>query len=214
MDLSKNIDVVVVEDNEAYAKMLRHILDQNPALNCREIYPSAEAFADELDTIDHEPEVILLDLHLPGRDGLSLIPLLNQKLPETRILILTQNDSYLQTLEAIRMGAGGYILKNSSSDEIERSIVEVSEGGCVIDSKLCKCVLEVMDSKAIPEQLLSPREHQILELLAVGYSKKEVAAHLTIAYRTVAQGTERIYKKLQVPNVTAAVAKAIRNGII
>jgi len=214
MDTPEQINVVVIEDNKKYAKMLTYILDLSTQLTCRGVYYSSEAFLSELETVGPETDVILLDLHLPGRNGLSLIPLLKQKLSDTEILILTQDDSYLKTLEAVRLGVSGYILKDSSTEEIKKSIVEVNEGGCVIDPQLCKCVLEVMDAKTVAEHLISARERQILELLAAGFAKKEVAEHLEVSYRTVSQGTERIYKKLQVPNVAAAVAKAIRNGII
>jgi len=214
MSALQKIDVVVIEDNETYSEMLNHFLELSPRLNCLGRYASAETFIPEMQAVGLKADVILLDLHLPGRDGLSLLPLVRQTLPEVNILILTQEDNYLATLEAIRLGASGYILKNSTSDEIERAIVEVKKGGCVIDPQLCKAVLQVMDAKTIGENLLSSREHQILELLAAGYSKKEVAENLEISYRTVAQGTERIYKKLQVPNIAAAVAKAVRNGII
>ncbi len=210
----QEIRVIIVEDNAPYAKMLSHVLDLNPNFTCSGIFKNAEDFLESINKLNDAVDVILLDLQLPGKDGLSLIPITQQKLSSAKILILTQNDNYLKTLEAIRLGVFGYILKGSTRDFIEQAIVDVHEGGCVLDSQLCKCVLDVMGSKVTAENLLSKREHQILELLAIGYSKKEVAEHLSISYRTVAQGTERIYKKLQVPNIAAAVAKAIRKGIL
>jgi len=180
-------------------------------------YPSAEAYLEASDSNrTAEVDIVLLDLHLPGKSGLQLVPVLSKEIPDSNILVLTQNDDYRTTLEAIRLGVSGYLLKDAPIASIREAIIEVHEGGCVIDPQLSRIVLKALssDSNLDEENLLTPREQQVLGLLAMGYAKKEVADHMEVSYRTVAQYTESIYKKLQVPNIAAAVATAIRKGLI
>ncbi|VGO19322.1 response regulator transcription factor [Pontiella sulfatireligans] len=214
--MAETIRIAIIEDNKNYAVSLEKMLLISEGLSCSVIYRSAEEcmdnmYGDELIRTD----IILLDLQLPGKSGLMLAPILRQNYPDTGILVLTQNDDYLATLEAIRLGAAGYILKRSSIADIRNAIREVYEGGCVIDPQLSRLVLNALDSTDFPKKNpLTKRERQVLELLAMGYIKKEVADKLNLSYRTITQYSEIIYKKLQVPNTTAAVAAAIRKGLI
>lgn len=215
--MNELIQIAIVEDNAAFAESMLNIIDCTDDLNCRAVFNSGESFLEQLRTDSlSEVGLILLDLHLPGKNGLVLVPTIQQELPHAHILILTQNDDYLTTLEAIRLGVAGYILKSASIAEIRNAIREVYDGGSVIDPQLSRLVLKTLssDNQEESENMLSKRERQVLELMAMGYVKKEVAARLAISYRTVAQYTESIYKKLQVPNVAAAVASAIRKGLI
>ena len=161
-------------------------------------------------------DIILLDLHLPGKSGLQLIPILRKEMPDTDILVLTQNDDYYTTIEAIRLGVAGYLLKDSPVASIREAIIEINQGSSIIDPQLSRIVLKALSGNPdlSDEQLLTSREQQVLELLAMGYVKKEVADQMEVSYRTIAQYTESIYKKLQVANVAAAVAAAIRKGLI
>lgn len=190
------------------------MIEMSPEMTCTGCFSSAEACKHHLVEKQFTADVVLLDLQLPGESGLSLIPLLMQEQPNMKVLVITQDDSYLQTLEAVKLGSSGYILKTSSLDDIEHAVRDVAQGGSVIEPRLCSYVLEALRVAPQEGSALSPREHQILELMAMGKTKKEVAQHLNISYGTVAQGTERIYKKLRVPNVTAAVASAIRKGLL
>lgn len=215
--MSDVINILMIEDNKPYTKSLHRMIEMSENMECLASFASAEAFLDSLKEHDFsKAHVVLLDLHLPGKSGFQLIPVIRKEMPAGNILVLTQNDDYRATVEAIRTGVSGYILKDSGIAAIRHAIIEVHKGGNVIDAQLSRIVLQTLSSGLTSEQdqVLSRRERQVLELLAAGYVKKEVADRLGLSYRTVAQYTESVYKKLQVPNVAAAVAAAIRKGLI
>ena len=144
-----------------------------------------------------------------------MIPQLRKLVPQVAILILTHNDDYHTVLEAIQLGAVGYLVKDTPVADLRRAIREVHEGGSVIDPKLSRLVLKALtEIEPTSSSILSKREQQVLELMAAGYVKKEVAEQLGISYSAVALYTANIYEKLQVPNIAAAVATAIRRGLI
>jgi DNA-binding NarL/FixJ family response regulator len=207
--------VLVVEDNKSFTTSLKRMLEFNADMHFAGSFSSAEALLDASRQAPLTADIVLLDLHLPGKSGLTLVPFLQEQCPQTNILILTQNDDYHTTLEAIRLGVSGYVLKNAALDDIERAIREVHEGGCVIDPQLSRLVLDALDSRnPAADSPLSKRECQVLELLAMGFVKKEIADRLGLSYHTVAEYTQNIFKKLQVPNIAAAIATAIRKGLI
>lgn len=215
--MSTPIQITIIEDNKAFRTTLQAIIQVSETMHCVAAFPCAESCSDALIKGDLSgTNLIILDLHLPGKDGLMLVPLFQQHLPMAEILVITQNSDYLSTLEAIQLGVEGYILKTASVPEIRSAITEVHNGGSVIDPQLSRLVLRALSANAAPnnEPLLSQREQQVLELIAMGYVKKEVADRLDLSYHTVAKYTERIFAKLQVPTIAAAVAAAIRKGLI
>ncbi|MDZ8117565.1 response regulator transcription factor [Pontiella agarivorans] len=214
--MNEPVQITIIEDNQAYAKSLQQVIDCTPGMKFRHLFNSAELFAEYLTRKEIETtDLILLDLHLPGKNGLTLVPSIQNALPDTKILILTQNDDYLTTLEAIRLGVHGYILKSSAISDIRSAIYDVHDGGYIIDQRLSGLLLHTLTAEDDSEnRMLSERESQALKLMAMGYVKKEVAEQMGVSYRTVAQYTERIYSKLQVPNIAAAIATAIRKGLI
>jgi len=214
--MSNPIRVIVVEDNKRFAESLKEIVEMETGMTWVARFASSEACLDAFNGGQApEVDVVLLDLQLPGKNGLTLVPTLKEVAPEANILVLTQNDDYLTTLEAIRLGVSGYILKDTGIADIRNAIREVHEGGSVIDPQLSRLVLNALTSDdSTIDNPLSPRERQVLELLAMGYVKKEVADQLDLSYRAVALYTENVYKKLQVPNIAAAVATAYRRNLI
>ncbi|MEO0454590.1 MAG: response regulator transcription factor [Verrucomicrobiota bacterium] len=210
------ISVLIVEDNKAFANSLKETIEAVPDMHWMATYHRGEDCMSQMKSDPRlRPDVILLDLHLPGRDGLNFIPLFKQMTPQSKIIILTQDDTHTHTLEAIKLGVSGYLLKNISISEIWTIIREVHQGGCIIDSRLSRIVLDALTSPSAPaENPLSEREQQVLEQLAMGYLKKEIADNLELSQHTINRYTENLYKKLQVSNVAAAVASAIRKGII
>ncbi|PXA05468.1 DNA-binding response regulator [Coraliomargarita sinensis] len=211
------IRVLTIEDNTAYRQSLQDTIEAAPDMVLAGSFGRGEDAVEALkeDCSSLRPRVILLDLHLPGRDGISFIPVIKQLVPHAEIIVLTQDDNYLKTLEAIRLGVSGYLLKTVSINEIWNAIREVEQGGNVIDPRLSRLVLNVLTSGEAPDDNpLSERERQVLEQLAMGYAKKEIADNLQLSFHTVNRYSENLYKKLQVSNVAAAVATAIRKGLI
>lgn len=214
--MSRKIQITIVEDNAAYARSLQEIIVASDDMECIGTHATAGMCRLAFNTNPPPPaDIILLDLKLPDHGGLSLVPLLRERVPDAGIVVLTQNDDYRSVLEAIQLGVVGYILKDTPVADLRRVIREVHDGGSVIDPQLSRFVLKAFRGGAGPDTSpLSQREQQVLELMAMGYVKKEVAEELGISYGAVALYTSNIYEKLQVPNVTAAVAAAIRKGLI
>ena len=208
--------IVVVEDNPAYARSIQEIISFSEGMECSGVYRSAEDCAHAFQSATPpRVDVILLDLKLPGKSGMTLIPFLRNAAPQAAILVLTSNDDYRTTLEAIQLGVAGYVLKDTPVVALRQAILDVHEGGTVIDPQLSRLVLKAFQDKGIGEgNPLSKREREVLELMAMGYAKKDVATELGISYSAVALYTANIYQKLQVPNIAAAVGTAIRKGLI
>ena len=211
-----SIRICIIEDNAAFARSLQEVILCSEDMECAATYSSSEEAGAAFQKPDHpDIDVVLLDLKLPGKGGLSLVPLLRSSATNAAILVLTSNDDYRTVLEAIQLGVVGYVLKDTPLADLRRSIREVHEGGSIIDPQLSRHVLEAFrDEESGDGNPLSQRERQVLELMALGYVKKEVAEQLGISYSAVALYTANIYEKLQVPNIAAAVAAAIRKGLI
>jgi DNA-binding NarL/FixJ family response regulator len=214
--MKKTIQIAVVEDNPAYARSIQEIISISEGMECSAIFHSAEDCSHAYQSGSPPVvDVILLDLKLPGKSGMSLIPFLRKLAPQSAILVLTSNDDYRTVLEAIHLGVVGYVLKDAPVAALRQAILDVHEGGSVIDPQLSRLVLKAFQDKGNEENNpLSQRERQVLELMAMGYAKKDVATELGLSYSAVALYTANIYEKLQVPNIAAAVSTAIRKGLI
>ncbi|MDF7825991.1 response regulator transcription factor [Pontiellaceae bacterium B12227] len=211
--------IMVVEDNAIF----RHAIAS--ALNKTKKYESvAEASSGDeafrlLEDETIQPDIILLDLEMPGTHGLDAIPRLLQLAPQCRIIILTQSDREGHVLQAITRGASGYLLKTATRKEIFNSIQEVWEGGASIDPKLAHIALQLIrriqpEAPEEDDNLLTAREVEVLQMLSEGYVKKEIANQLGLSLHAIDKRMRRIYNKLQVQNVAAAVATALRKGWI
>jgi DNA-binding NarL/FixJ family response regulator len=157
-----------------------------------------------------QPQVVLMDINLPGMSGIQCTALLKARLPATHILMLTaySRDDYV--FEALKAGASGYLLKSISLPELIRSILDVVEGGAPMTGQIARRVIEVFRQpapRATSESQLTPRENEILHLLAQGYSNKEIATQLNCSASTVRNHLEHIYEKLHVHCRAEATAK-------
>ncbi|MEO0452730.1 MAG: response regulator transcription factor [Verrucomicrobiota bacterium] len=211
------INVAILEDNRQYVESLRKVFQYSEDFELGSVFQSAEELVESLNEPDTiRGDVLLLDLNLPGRSGMSVIPDVLRKAPALKVLVLTRENDYTATLEAIKLGASGYILKDMPINGIREAIRDVFDGGCVIDPQLSKLLLgSLIGNESLSEEKpLSEREVDVLRLMALGYAKKQVADELNVSYGSVAQATQSIYRKLQVPNITAAVSVGIRQGLI
>jgi DNA-binding NarL/FixJ family response regulator len=215
----KPIQIMVIEDNAIFRNAIASSLNKQQTFTCiAEASSSEDAFS--LLTKDQlHPDIVLLDLEMPGTHGLDAIPKILELSPQSRIIILTQSDRELHVLQAITRGASGYLLKTATRNEIFDSIREVNEGGASIDPKLAHIALKLIRriQPKPPEKddkLLTVREIEVLQLLSDGYVKKEIANMLNLSPHGVDKRMRRIYGKLQVSNVAAAVATAVRKNWI
>lgn len=216
--MNRQIRITLVEDNIEYRQVIQLALEHVPELKLLKWFGTAEVALQKLQLADAQdkPDLILLDLRLPGMDGLTAIPQFRTILPDAKIVVLTQSDREQDVLRAITLGAAGYLLKSAALGEITDSIREVIDGGAPLDKSVAKYLLQKLQAKSSDPrapQLLSDRELEVLGLLARGLVKKEIAGHLNIRYSTVDTYVTRIYEKLNVTNAASAVDRAHRLGI-
>jgi DNA-binding NarL/FixJ family response regulator len=211
------ISVLLVEDNSEYRAVISLALDDEKDIELIAEFGTPEiALRSLLDKSVASPQIILLDLRLPGMSGLDALPYFRNYSPDSKIIILTQSDRENDVLQAITLGASGYLLKSATVKEILHGIRTVVAGGASLDSRVANFILKNLQHRLPKEKVnieLSHRELEILELLSQGLVKKEIANKLDIGYSTVDTHVSHIYEKLQVKNAPAAVGKAFRMGI-
>lgn len=214
----KTIRVMLIEDNPDYRSVVELALLEEPDIKLVSQFGTSEIAIRSLHQADEAdvPDVILLDIRLPGMDGLDAIREFRQNAPDAKILIFTQSSQEEDVLRAISLGAAGYLLKSTTLGELTDSIRTVANGGASLDSGVAKFILHTLKTiqtsggQDDDSQLLSDRELQILSLLAEGLVKKEIAKKLSISYATVDTHVGRIYQKLDVSNAPSAVNRAHR----
>jgi DNA-binding NarL/FixJ family response regulator len=209
-------EVIIIEDNRLFRKTLVDFINFSPELNCEYDFISCEDAINVMKEQELDPEIILLDIGLPGISGIEGIPFLKNIAPSAKVIMLTIQDDDESIFKAICNGASGYLLKDSSSDKILSAVKEVLDGGAPMNSSIAFKVLE-MFKNFIPDKKdysLSPREVDILELLVEGLPKKIIADRLTISYHTVDSHLRKIYEKLEVHSASSAVAKAIKENLL
>lgn len=213
------IRIMLVEDQAAYREVISLVLKYDANMELVSQFSSMEIALQNLrnPSASQKPDLMLLDLRLPGMSGLEAIPLIQQNAPNTKIIVLTQSDAEADVLEAIQAGATGYLLKSASPRQIRESIHSAMEGGAPLDARIARFILNTLKGThptAHPGVVLSKREMEILTLMNEGKVKKEIAATLAISYATVDTHIRHIYHKLQVKNAPAAIGKAYKQGIL
>jgi DNA-binding NarL/FixJ family response regulator len=202
------ITVSIVEDSDQVRNTLARLIDRAEGFRCIGRHPSAE---EALETLPAErPDVVLMDINLPGMNGVECVRRLKPILPATQVLMLTVYEDTENIFNALLAGATGYLLKRTSRDELIAAIRDVHQGGSPMTTHIARKVVQSLQQKGAspqPAENLSPREQEVLDFLARGFLYKEIAENLGISYETVHTYIRRIYEKLQVRTRTEAVAK-------
>lgn len=217
--MSSACRIILIEDNREYRDAIEFAVDGEADLDIVSAFSSAELVLKSLESniATKEPDIVLLDLNLPGISGLEAIPYLRDCLPDSKIIVLSQSDSEADVLRAMTLGCSGYLLKSSTVDQIKDGIRTVIEGGKTLDPFIANYIIKVLQTRplrAVASRLLSGRESEVLELLADGLQKKEIANQLNISSLTVDSHVRHIYEKLDANNAPAAVSKAYQIGIL
>ncbi len=201
--------VGILEDHTAYAKALERMLELSPNLSVTNVWHDAESAIEEIPR--QTPDIVLMDINLPGMSGIDCIRKLSLLSPQVQVLVLTQCEDDENVFEALRAGAAGYLLKSEASDVLIRSIKDLWAGGSPVSQQIARKLVRYLHRLPAPgnsgESSLTRREDEILSLLAEGKMYKEVSARLGIAMETTKKHIRNIYTKLHVQNKTEAINK-------
>lgn len=212
-----SIRIMLVEDSAEYRRVIAMAIDDQPDMQLVRQFATTEVALRTLSTAatDDQPEILLLDLRLPGMGGLEAIPLFRKAAPAVKIIVLSQSDEPRDIFQAIAFGVSGYLLKSATLEEIATGIRMVAAGGASLDKHVARYILDTLrPPQPAVSPLLTDREQEILQLLAEGLVKKEIARRLGIGYATVDTHVSHIYAKLNVANAPAAVSQAYERGIL
>jgi DNA-binding NarL/FixJ family response regulator len=205
------ITVSIVEDNEQLRTTLARVINRSEGFKCLSHYASAEAALEGLPK--DRPQVVLMDINLPGINGVECVRQLKPRLPETQVMMLTVYEDTDNIFNALAAGAAGYMLKRTKTPELLEAIREVHRGGSPMTTHIARKVTQSFQRSGPstqPAENLSQREQEVLDCLSQGLIYKEIADKLGISYETVHTYIRRIYEKLQDRTRTEAVAKFLK----
>jgi DNA-binding NarL/FixJ family response regulator len=203
-----NKTVVLVEDDRGLREQLIQILRSAPDIRCVGAFASAEEALEQIPV--RYPDVVLMDIKLPGMSGIECVARLKQLMPGLQIVMVTVYEDSERIFRALKAGASGYLLKSSPPPQLLEAVRDVHAGGAPMSSQIARQVVRHFHSAgAVPEQKppLSPRERQVLELLSTGYIYKEIADQLHIGVETVRTHVKSICQKMHARNRLEAVAR-------
>jgi len=203
-----NISVSIVEDDAEVRATLARLINGSSGYRCVSQHASGEDALQEIPKI--KPHVVLMDINLPGFNGVECVRRLKPLLPQTQIIMLTVYQNTENIFNALAAGATGYLLKQTPPAELLAAIQNVYAGGSPMSSHIARKIVQSFQqvpASSVGAESLSPREAQVLDLLAKGYLYKEIADTMEVTYATVHTHIRHIYEKLHVHSRTEAVAK-------
>src|SRR5579862_1428380 len=202
------ITVSIVEDNHRLRDSFEALLNGTPGLRCQSVYATAEEAVNALP--EAMPDVALVDIHLPGMDGIECVARLKAALPQLQILMLTRYEQGEVIFNSLRAGASGYVLKSAPPSELTRAIEQVCRGGSPMTMQIARKVTDYfrqIERPASALERLTPREHEVLKMLAQGFRYQEIADTQGTSLGTVRAHVHSIYRKLHVHSRAEAVVK-------
>lgn len=202
------IKIAIVEDNQSTRESLEAVINLSAEYRCVCTCASGEEALNELP--HHQPEIVLMDINLPGISGVKCVAQLKVLLPKVRVIMITVYRDPEIIFGALRAGASGYLLKRSKPDEVLNAIREVREGGAPMTGEIASQVIAYFQSQTVVDdevEKLTAREREVLEFLAKGYSNKEIAAQLSVSVAAIRFHLTHIYQKLHVQSRTQAISK-------
>lgn len=217
--MTDTIKIIYYEDNRDLREGITYLFQATPGLDLLGAFGDCSNIRHELQTL--RPNVVLMDIDLPGLSGIDAVPIVKATSPQTQVLMLTVFDNDEKIFQAIRNGASGYLLKHTPPSEIVAAVFDIHRGGSPMTANIARKVLQFfqLQQKAVPQPdredyKLSGRELDIIKGLVAGYSYKLIADDLHISIDTVRSHIRHIYDKLQVNSKTEAILKAMREGLV
>jgi len=213
--VTKAVRVLVVDDQTLFRTGLTSLLNEDERV---EVVGQAVDGADAVkQAVRLKPDVILMDVKMPNVDGIEATRQIMEALPGSKVLVLTTFETDSQVIQALKAGASGYVLKDSSASAIISSIVAVMAGERVMASAVANRVLEMLTGTTTPKEFydgLTNREIEILKLLANGMANKQIAYRLKISEKTVRNHVSNTYEKLGIYDRSQAVLYAVKKGLV
>jgi len=204
-----SITLAIVEDLDEVREGLKQFISLNPEFKVLDTYKTAEEALFEIPRCN--PDIVIMDISLPGISGIDCIRELKNKVLKTQFMMFTVYENDEKVFEALKAGASGYLLKNTGLVQMIESLKELHTGGSPMSANIARKLVKLFyeQEKAAPKlEALSQRENEILQLLAKGLLYKEIADQLSISTSTVRQHIHKIYEKMHVQNRTEAINKA------
>jgi len=204
-----SITIAIVEDLDEVRDGLKNFISLSQDFKVLNTFKSAEDAVTDLPKLN--PDIVIMDINLPGMNGIECIRQIKDKSPGTQFMMFTVYENDEKVFEALKAGASGYLLKNTGLVQLIESLKELHNGGSPMSANIARKLVTVFREKeknATPIAILSNRENEILQLLSKGLLYKEIADHLSISVSTVRQHIHHIYEKLHVQNRTEAINKA------
>ncbi len=209
------INILLYEDNEQLRKSLHKLINLDDELKLLESFSNCNSIVEDIVRLN--PQIILMDIDMPGINGIQGLDLVKKYCPHVKVVMHTVFEENEKIFEAIKKGASGYLLKNIAPDELLANLKTVEQGGATLTPSVAKKVMSYftqLNTTPKNEYSLSEREQEVLNFLSKGHSYKMISAELEISIETVRTYIKRIYEKLQVHNSTEAVAKAYKEGLV
>jgi DNA-binding NarL/FixJ family response regulator len=210
-----SVKVAIVEDNAGIRENWAKLIDRAHGFQCVCVCGSSEEALRQIPAVRPEPDVVLMDINLPGLSGIECTARLKERLPKVQVLMVTVHADNDRVFSAMQAGASGYLLKRTTAAELLEAIAEVTQGGAPMTGEIARKVIESF-RRPVPAPLadarLTRREEEILVLLTQGYANKEIAARLAVSFDTVRTHLCHIYEKLHVRSRTEAATKYLRTS--
>lgn len=212
---NQRYSIWLVEDNDRFRESIRDLINESGELKCDLAVPACE---DALSLLEQQevPDAVLMDIGLPGVDGIEGIRRVRSAAPSVEVIMLTVFDDNERIFQAICAGASGYLLKSAPPDAIIRSLKEILTGGAPVNAQIARKIVDMFAGIAAPTENygITSSEKEILRRLVAGAPKKEIAHDLGISFHTVDTHLRNIYAKLQVHCRSGAVAKALKARLL
>lgn len=209
--------VWLLEDHDAFRRNILRLFSHTPDVHAEQAFSSAEAMLSHLQTAGTTPpEILLLDLGLPGMSGLDVIRQVTQTSPSCRVIVLTVFEDEEKIAQALTTGACGYLLKTSQPEDIIAAIRQAADGGTPMSPQVARSLIEILARLTQPAThvSLSPRERELLKCLVDGQTNKEIATLMDVSVHTVDGYARTLFTKLNVRSRAAAVARALKDRLV
>ena len=213
---TKAIRILLVDDHLLIRASLRSLLTEFAGI---EVVGEAGDGREAIDLVGTlQPDVVLMDISMAGLNGLEATRLVRKEHPQVQVVVLSMHAGERQVLQALRAGAGGYILKESAPRELELAIESVARGKLFLSPGISRQVIEVflgqMGEQADPLDQLTPRQREILQLIAEGHSSKQIAHRLDASVKTIESHRASLMERLDIHDIAGLVRYAIRQGLV